>query len=335
MEKIQVLSFVQSQLEAGSITPEDLAALTGVAAPAVQPTATTPPVAEAQPVSRNQSSIINVFYGIGAVVALTGVGILVAQHWADIGFMGRVLVSAGIAAVSYAVALLMRAPGQRVLSQVFLTITGALIPLGAYVVLTENGVQFGLMEQVYIAAGGTVLFIVAWFVGKRSMALLLSVFYASWAYYAAILNYLPGVSFRSDIFTWAIIVAGLAYVLIGASSPLAQGDGGAAKEGRSVKTVLYALGTLAVLGAGFTLDGMWDLVYIPLVFGACYLSVYLHSRAMLVFGSLFLIGHLIYLTSKYFVGTIGWPISLVICGFIIIGVGYATYYVMSRFIGKK
>ena len=319
MEKEQIISLIQTQLQIGAISKEDLLALaagTGIGE-------------DGMPSAQPHKNLVNVFYGIGAIIVLTGIVILVAQHWEDIGYIGRLLVTAGIAAATFAAGLILK--GQRVLSQALFTLSAALAPLGAYVVLTENGVSFGLTEQLIIGVALAALFGFAWFLSRRSILVLLIAFNLTWAYYAGLLKAVEGMMYMGDLLTWATVLAGAAYILAGFGYKGNAVEGESVREGRSVRSLLYGLGTLATLGAGFSLEGVWDLVYIPLLFAAFYLSVYLKTRAMLVFAGIFLIAHLVYLTSKYFVDSIGWPIALVICGFIIIGIGYATFYVMRRY----
>ena len=94
---------------------------------------------------------------------------------------------------------------------------------------------------------------------------------------------------------------------------------------------IYGFGTLAILGAGIFIGGVFDLILIALIFAVFYGSVYLKSRSMLIFGAIFLMAHIIKLTSKYFVGSVGWPVALIIVGFLVIGVGYMTFYLNKRF----
>ncbi|MEO6536769.1 MAG: DUF2157 domain-containing protein [Candidatus Paceibacterota bacterium] len=332
MEKLQVMSFIQSQLDAGTITNSDILSIaTGSVAQAAMPVTTTSTVAPQ--IGHSQRNLVNIFYVIGAIIILTGVIILVSQHWKGIGFPGRVLVTAGIAIGSYVAGLMLRSPSSRVLSQVFFTISVALAPLGAYVILTENGMSFGLVEQIIIAVGLTMLFAFAWLITRRNVLTLFVVFNLTWAYYAAVIKVLNnGAAFGSDILSWATIIAGIAYILVGYGYKGISNEISEDRERRSVQTILYGLGTLAVLSAGFSLNGIWDLVYIPVLFAAFYLSVFLRSRAMLIFAAIFLIAHLVYLTSKYFVDVTGWPIALIICGFIVIGIGYGSLYVMKKYI---
>lgn len=328
MEKQQILSFVQSQLQAGTITDSDILSLVSEKGRSVTG------VPDAAPrIGHTQRNIVNIFYAIGAIIVLTGVVVLVSQHWSDIGFIGRALVTAGISLGSYAAGLLLRSSDTRVLSQVFFTIAAALAPLGAYVILSENGVTFGLVEQAIIAIGLAVLLGFAWLWTRRSILGLLVTLYLSWAYYAVLLKVLEGGAiYTSDILTWATMIAGAAYILVGYGYKGISNETSEGRERRSVQTLLYGLGTLGVLSAGFSLDGIWDLLYILILFGTFYLSVFLRSRAMLIFAALFLISHLIYLTSEYFVDVTGWPIALIACGFIVIGIGYGSFYVMKKYI---
>lgn len=332
MEKHQVISFIQSQLAAGSITKADLAALASGEEFSNVPYASGPVAKPADVVGHAQRNLINVFYAIGAIIVLTGIVILVAQHWTDIGFAGRLLVTGGIALVAYGAGMFLRSPAQNVLSQVFFTIAAALAPLGVYVVLSQQNIGFGLMHQIFTAVGLAAVFGAAWFLTRRNVLVIFTTFFLTWAYYATIFKSMEGLMYQPHLLTWATIAVGTAYILVGYGYARSSAEGEASRENRSVRNLLYALGTLAVLGAGFSLDGFWDLVYIPLLFAMFYLSVFLRTRAMLIIAALYLIAHLVYLTSKYFVDSIGWPIALVICGFIIIGIGYASLYVMRKYL---
>ncbi len=94
---------------------------------------------------------------------------------------------------------------------------------------------------------------------------------------------------------------------------------------------MNGFGALSLLGFGITIGGFFDIFYILILFAGFYGSIYLKSRAMLLFSSLFLMAHMIKLTSRFFVDSLGWPISLIIIGFLIIGVGYGSYQVKKKY----
>jgi uncharacterized membrane protein len=306
MEKEQIISFIKTQLTDGKITTSDLKNI-----------ANTNDVAQKVESSRN---LIGVFYGIGAIIAIIGVSILVRQHWDEIGFGGRIIVSLGISLVTYITALLLRKPEQSTISQFLFVISAALAPLGIYVLLSQANVVFDSLAQLLTAIILCLIFTVAMFVSKKDILTIIVVGFATWAYYALIGKIFGVADINGDYIKWATMILGISYLCIASVS----------KD--TIKSVLNGLGTLAILGAGIFVGGSFDLIYIAMIFAAFYGSVYLKSHLMLGFAAIFLIAHIIKLTSKYFVDSVGWPVSLIVIGFLVIGIGYGTFYLNRRFI---
>ena len=182
-----------------------------------------------------------------------------------------------------------------------------------------------------------VLFGTALIVSKKNILVLITVGFATWAYYAILGNIFSNY-YSSDLFKWASILLGASYICIayGYQAILpATSDLRDAKERKRIQNVLYGFGTLAILGAGIFIGGIFDLFFIAFIFAAFYGSVYLKSRSMLTFAGLFLMAHIVKLTSTYFVDSVGWPIALIVIGFLVIGVGYMTFYINKNFISHK
>lgn len=333
MEKQQVITFIKDQLALGSISNDDLLGIAGHEAP--RPALGSPAVHESGESSKN---LIHTFYVIGAIIAVIGVAILIGQNWNEIGFMGRVIVSLGISLVTYSAGLLFRRPDQRVLSQVMYTVAAALAPLGAYVLLSEAGQELTYPIQLAIASVLAVIFGSAFLISRRNILVLITIAFATWAYYAVVLDLVGGSLFMvSDFLKLAIMLLGASYLLVGYGyqSSAHAADMSEEKEVRAVENMLYGLGTAAILGAGISFGGIFDLFVILFIFGAFYGSVYLKSRAMLIFGALFLMAHIVKLTSEYFVDSIGWPVALILIGFLVISVGYITFNLNKRFFNSE
>jgi uncharacterized membrane protein len=328
MDKQQTLEFIQRQIATGNISKEDLVKLASAEGSGVVP-------ATKEESSRN---LINVFYAIGAIIAIIGVIILLVQNWYEIGFVGRVVVTLGISIATYIAGLLLKAKDQRTVSQVMFLISAVLAPLGSYVLLNEAGVEFTSMTQFVTALVLTVVFGTALIISKKNILAIATIGFASWAYYALIFNIFDfDYYYDFDFLKWTTMLLGVAYLLIGYGyRGLWLGDDQAERRERErVQAVLYALGTLTILGAGISIGGGFDLLFILIIFAAFYGSVYLKSRAMLTLGALFLMAHIIKLTAEYFVDSIGWPVALIAVGFVVIGVGYATFYINKKFISLK
>jgi hypothetical protein len=338
MDKPQIIAFIEGQLALGKISKTDLSNLIHEGAPShghhssVQPAQ----VSRAEDKADSSKNLINVFYIIGGLIAVIGVVILVVQNWEDIGFAGRMFVTIGIAFATYVAGLFLRKPEQAMISQVMFTIAAALAPIGLFVVFDEANMDFEWGTQALLAAILALIFGVALWVTKRNILVLLTTGFVSWAYYGLVIE-MFGLEYGDSAFLkWATMFLGVSYILVAfgygrVRAIAASGDG----ESRSVQNVLYGLGTLGILGAGIFVGGAFDLFLIALIFGAFYGGVYLKSRSMLVFGALFLMAHLIKLTSKYFVDSIGWSVALIISGFFVIGVGYLTFYLNKKFISSR
>jgi hypothetical protein len=334
MDTQQTITFIQNQMTLGKISKEDLVNLIGSTTP-ISTTSSSTSVAPIKEV--NSKNLIHIFYGIGALIALIGVCTLVAQNWEYLGFSGRIIVTLGISLVTYAGGLGMMGAEHRVLSQVMFTLSAALAPIGAWVFIDKANLGFGWTQQLITAIVLTIVFGTAWYISKRNILVLVTVGFASWFYYAFIFKLFESSYYDSGILKFASILLGASYICIAYSFTSSESnlDDYDRKEKIAVKNLLYGLGALGVLGAGISIGGIFDLLFIAVIFGAFYGSVYLKSRAMLIFSALFLIGHMIKLTSKYFVDSIGWPIALIISGFAVIGVGYMTYYLNKKYISSR
>jgi len=102
--------------------------------------------------------------------------------------------------------------------------------------------------------------------------------------------------------------------------------------------ILNFFGALGILSSTFSkiYDSLpWQLFFFILVIGGFALSVYVKSRGILVLSTLFLIAYVSYITSKYFADSIGWPISLVILGFIFIALGYVSIKINKKYIQEN
>jgi hypothetical protein len=221
---------------------------------------------------------------------------------------------------------------------VLFAISAGLAPVGTYILLDQASIDFGWSAQLGTALVLFVIFCAAMFVNRINILFLISVAYATWAYYALVMKLFSGnLLYLIDYVQWSIMFLGASYLFLayGYQSVWQSQDRRDAKEKEAIQNLLYGLGTLAILGSAISMGGIFDLVLIALIFCAFYGSVYLRSRAMLLFGALFLMAHIIKLTSEYFVDSIGWPVALILVGFLIIGVGYATFYINKKFISTK
>lgn len=320
MDKTQILSLLQEKIKEGIITPDDLQRVMHEEQESKQ-----------AHVTRN---ITNIFYIIGALIILIGAIILTVQNWHDIGFAGRILVTFGISLATYLPSLFLRDSMNRILSQVLFLISAILAPIGIIVLFIEFDMKFGSLEQTLSALALCFVFSIAFLYTKRNILVIISMFFATWGYYA-LLGHL--FSMTADLTKLATMILGVSYIFLARyyQERLASADSVERKERRSVENILYGIGTIGILAPSIFIGGIFDLFAIALIFAAFYASVFVKSKAMLIFAAIFLITYVIKITGEYFVDSVGWPLSLIVIGFLIIGIGYGTLYLNRKYLSNK
>lgn len=347
MDKQQIIGFIEGQLASGKISKDDLMQLAGGSSgvnssninASSQPTySATQTTSAALPTKDGGSkSVTKVFYAIGVIVVLLGVITLIAQNWYEIGFLGRIMVTLGIAVLTYISGLMMRDPEQRVISQVMFIISTALAPMGVVVLLTEAEIDFTWSTQILASLALFAMYGIALLINRRSVLVLITIGFGTWTYFSLVAKFFSYTYLDSDVLKWAVILLGVAYFFIGAAyQSLWRADNASEEREKSaLGNVLYGAATISILGTVMSMGGIFDLFLIALIFAAFYASVFLKSKLMLAIAALFLIVHIIKLTSEYFIDSIGWSVALILAGFLIIGIGYITFYINRKYISGK
>ena len=102
---------------------------------------------------------------------------------------------------------------------------------------------------------------------------------------------------------------------------------------------IYGAESGDTLGAGLALGEwkphqniFWESIYPGLIFGVIILSTQLKSKTFLIFGSLALGVYLTKITAEYFSDSLGWAFSLVVVGFLLMGVAYLAVRIKRQYI---
>jgi len=275
-------------------------------------------------------SVTKMLYVLGAVIVITGVGFFVAQIWDDIGSFGRIAVTLGpgllIAAIG---SMLLKQKPEDNIGPIFHFIGGMLIPGGAIVTLSEIEVDFISLWSVAITFGVIFAFyLLLNAIHKHPILTFFAIANGTAFIYLLAEAMVEGPYYRhEDLYAYLTMVIGASYLFLAH----------AFREGWNKHLVgaLYFFGSGGFLGAAFSqvFDSVpWQLLYFLIVLGGLFLSVYMRSRSILVMSTLFLIAHVSYITSEYFADSLGWPISLVILGFVFIGLGYASITINKKYI---
>ncbi|MGM0629309.1 MAG: DUF2157 domain-containing protein [Patescibacteria group bacterium] len=98
--------------------------------------------------------------------------------------------------------------------------------------------------------------------------------------------------------------------------------------------VLYLFGSFGLIVPFFFLafiyTGIWDVVSIMSIIAIISLGVYQLRKILIIPGGVLLSIHVILVSLRYFADSIGWPVTLIILGFLIMAVGYMSYHLSQK-----
>lgn len=268
-------------------------------------------------------------YFLGSAVVVIGIVLFVAQVWDDIGAFGRISVTLGLGILFAAIGsvLLKNKPANNI-GSVFHGIGGLLIPGGAMVALSELNVDTVSLWPVTITFGVIFAFyIVLNFVHKNAVLTFFAIANGTAFMYLLFEAIVDGSLY--DHWEWhayLTMAVGASYLLLAHSF----------RDGWNNKLIgiLHFFGITGILGAAFSqvFDSVpWQMFYFLLIIGGLYLAVFMKSRSILVMSTIFMLAHVSYITGEYFADSVGWPISLVVLGFIFIGLGYASMTINKKY----
>ena len=328
MDKEQLLQELSAKIASGEMGRDEIVQRLGLSQ-----LTQSPHYASVEKEKNHHLSVTKTLYVLGAGVVVIGVLIFIAQVWNDMGSFGHIFITLGLGLlITLLGSMLLKQKPETSLGTVFHFIGGMLIPGGAIVTLDEMNLDTDWLIAL-IFVGIFVFYLFLNTVHKNAILTFFSIANGTAAIYL-ILNAMIGGPFSGffeikSIYEYLTMVIGIAYMSLAYSF----------KNGWNSKLigVLNFFGVTGLLGAAFIQvfdSGIWELLYFVVVFGALFLSVYMKSRVILIISTLFLTAHVTYITSEYFADSLGWPVALVLLGFMFIGLGYASITINKKYINE-
>lgn len=329
LDKSFVLHQIKAWIEERIITQEDVVALFDTKKE------------ESASVASNTGDILShklgvseILYAMGALLVILGIGILIAQHWTELSDFTKILATFGSAIAAYIVGAAMnRDENLSKIGQAFFIISGVIMPLGLGVTMDVLDIDFSTFGvQSLMSAFLLTLYILSALLFKRDILYFFSIVFGTWFYFS-LTSYLVGSNPFFDtlkFYEYRVLLAGLVYLLLGYQI--------ASKGKLIVADRLYALGTFGFLGAAFALGGwkpeqniFWELIFPGFSFIFIFLSIYVKSGSLLTLGAISLMAYIIKVTAEYFYDSLGWELSLVLAGFILMAIGYIAFRLKKKY----
>lgn len=283
-------------------------------------------------------SASEMLYYIGGAIVFLGIAIMVGGSWQALSVVSRVLVTLGSGVVAYFLgAMFIREQRWGGLSNAFFLISALVLPIGLFTIYDAAGMPLDNSTTVItITAILTVLFAASYWFYRKVIFTLFTIIFGTALFLTAngaILDTSPALG--ADIILYEFLVVGLVYGLLAYHF---RQDA----EHRVLSPWLYTAGSVAFFGSALALGGwspsanvFWEILYPGLVFGAMFLGIHLRTRALLLWGAIFLMAYIIKVTAEYFSQGLGWPLALVIAGLSLIGVGYYMFYLNRKYLSAK
>lgn len=339
MDRDQLLNLIKDKLDSGLISRQDLADVSGGNLPQSQSVVTS--TKEKEPTDHN-SKIVHVLYAIGVIIIVIGVIVLIAQSWDEIGLIGRVGVTLGLAFIAYVVGLLRSKEENNTLSQVMFLLASVLAPGGVFILLDGLGISINAISNIGTSLILLIVFGLAQYIVRNRILVITLIAYATWLYFALIVEYISDITIFniSTVIKLLVIVLGIAYYLFAywytkrEDTLTAVSSKRDRHQAKAITHILYALGALAIIVPFMTFEGVWDFFAILIICAITYLGYAISSKITFAIGVITFTIQLIAISWRYFADSLGWPISMILSGIVVIAIGYGALRV-SRGISNK
>ncbi|MCB9983380.1 MAG: DUF2157 domain-containing protein [Rhodospirillales bacterium] len=261
---------------------------------------------------------------LGAAFIFGGLGLFITMIWDDLNSPARVIITYGPGIVAFILGILVLKDEryEKASTPLFLK-SAVLLPTGMFVFLYEYADGDDAQLAAMIVFGILALqFLLPFFKLQRTSLLFFA--YLFWNSSLGILME------RADV-PGELIGIGLGASIMAVAWTIDR------TQHRAIAPFWYFLGSIGLLWSVFDVvkeAPPFDLLYLPLTIGLMIISTRMHSRTLLLVSTFALLGFLGYYTDEYFADVTGWPIALMLMGFMLIGVSaYAVK--LGRQIGKK
>ena len=321
----QVLSELSNLVRSGLVTREQILRVLGE---------TQPQISQPPPQVPEKINLQKILYYIGGFILLLGIVVFIAQFWKDMSQVSKTLLALGSSVSAYAVGYYFFANTKsKDFGHAFFVIATALFPLGIGTALDTIGVSATKSSGVSVnSAVLFLIFYVSYYVLKAEIFLPFSIMAVSTLFFSFTNFLFKNVGIPAHFYEYRVLVLGVSLILLGYYF--------FQTERKFITNLLYFFGLIMFLGAALALQGFhpknvnvfWQLIYPFLLVVTFAASIKLQSKVFLIMATLFTFAEIVKLTTEYFSKSIGWPISLIIAGLVIMGIGYISFELNKRFL---
>lgn len=277
----------------------------------------------------------------GAGIVFLGIVILVFQYWNLFSDVTRVLLTLGVGVAAFLSGVFFfTKKGHEALGVVAHLLAALLLPVGIGVFFETVGasIDFSSLSTIFLIL--SLVYLATFWLYRKTLFLFFLIFYGTVLFFS-FTSFLMSANFFAEaqfirFFFYRVFAVGLSFLCLGYYFSMRHAF--FPERTQILSGALYGFGALAVLGSALVLGGfeageypVWNIIYPLFLFAVLYLSPYVRSRTLLAIGILFLVLYIFKMTAVYFAESVGWPLALVVVGFVLVGVGFLTVRLNKRF----
>ena len=274
---------------------------------------------------KGNSWLVRLLGYLGGAFIFAGLGLFIEMIWFDLASFSRVVITYGAGLVVFILAtLFLKDPRYIKTSTPLFLVSSVLLPMGMFVFLNEysdsNDEQLASMFVFGVLA---CQFMCTFYFLQRTNLLFFG--YLFW-------NASLGIFMERSGVSGEFLGLGLGLSIMMVTWVIDR------TQHRAIAPFWYFLGSMGLLWSVFDLiEGIRiiDLLYFPLTIFMMLLSARIQSRTLLLVSTLSLLGFLGYFTDEYFADVTGWPIALIIMGFMLVVVSAYAVKLAQRMGNEK
>lgn len=270
----------------------------------------TPPTSVPSEPLKSGSNIRKFFAFLGGVFILCGLSVYISQHWMAMNGAARIIITLGVGIAIYIFTVVASFDGryESILTP-FYVLAASFETIGMSVAIDEwCRYQQGWHETGMIVFGVMLIQqLVTLLAFKRTSLVFLAMLF--------------GVAFFSITFDYFKLSGNDAEITLGLSLMIISYALDKSKH-RDITPFWYFIGSMIFLSGLFSVveNSSLELIFLAMTVLIVYMSTIVRSRSLLFSGTLALIFYIGYFTNKHFANSIGWPLSLVLFGVLLIAI---------------
>lgn len=308
-DRARALAEIAALAARHGLTPDDIAAAIGRPAPVAA--------------ARARSVVVTVLGVLGGTFVFAGVGVFIALQWDDMNAWSRVVVTLGSGVSALVLSLLAWRDERFARAQTpLLLMAAALQPLGMLVAFDEFGTG-GDWRWASLATSGAMAlqFGALTRVLRRSTPVFLGILFGTLFWWTA----LDMVEADGTVIA-LVLGAGLVLASIGL----------ARTRHVDITPPWYFVGGAALLHGVFEAVERTsiEIVFLAAAAGTVYLSIVVHSRALLAVATLAILAYTGWFTSEHFADSVGWPLALIAFGIVMIALSAVAYRIDRDYVRR-